>query len=467
MNLTFQDIFSISSLLLLLFGGITILFLEIFFSNISKRSFSTFTIVILFLAILAVYYSPQSHNPLINNWIRFDPISRFFSTLFLSTSILVALLSNSFLNHTRKSGEYFFFLFSSTFGLLLIGQSADFLTLFLGLETLSITLYVWCSYVKNWAHSQESSIKYFILGSLGAAIFLYGIALLYGASGTTQFDQLLTSYNETKSKFLFSGGITLITVGLAFKAAIFPFHSWAPDVYEGAPTPVTAFMAVGTKAGAFAAFAIIFLVSIPNALPFWNRSIVALSIITLLYSNFVALRQTELRRFFAYSGISHAGFLLIPLATNGPEALDAMQFYLAVYSIATLGAFSIVASLGYNHPDGAQISHLKSYFYRSPFLASMMTLCLLTLAGLPPTAGFLAKLFLFKLAYQSHLYVLLVVALFTSILSAYYYLRIALIMFSKQADLSHSILETKSIVTVSILCGLAITALTLFPSYFQ
>lgn len=465
-TLSLMDFFSLSPLIILLFGGILILFMEIFFSGISKKSFLSMTLSIFFLTLIAIHYSPISNNPLITSWIAFTPISKFFSYFFVGSSLLVALLSNSFLDATQKSGEYFFLLLSATFGLFLIGLSADFLTLFIGLETLSITLYIWCSYMKKWGSSQESSIKYFLLGSIGTAILLYGIALLYGATGTTQFNQLLNSYAETKSKFLFSGGITLITVGLAFKAAIFPFHSWAPDVYEGAPTPVTAFMAVGTKAGAFAAFMLIFLIYLPNALAFWNKSIIALSILTLLYSNFLALRQVELKRFFAYSGISHAGFLLIPLATNGGEAIEAMQFYLLVYSLATLGAFSIIASMGLN-PDGNQISHLNSYFYRSPILASIMTLCLLTLAGFPPTAGFLAKLYLFKLAYQSHLYILLTVALFTSLLSAYYYLRIILIMFTKQADINYSILKTKSIFTVGLFSALTLIFCIIYPSIFQ
>ena len=214
-----------------------------------------------------------------------------------------------------------------------------------------------------------------------------------------------------------------MTLGLAFKAAIVPFHVWAPDVYDGAPMPVTAFMAVGTKAGAFAAFTRVFLVALPQFDPLWNQGMAWLAIITMVYANIVALRQVQLRRFFAYSGISHAGFLLIPLIADTSDAPAALAFYLVVYAIATLGSFAILAFLD-KDSHGVFLRDLQGFFYRSPFLAAIFTLCLLTLAGIPPTAGFFAKFYLFKIAFQSGYYTLVIVGLLTTILSAFYYVRI-------------------------------------------
>jgi NADH-quinone oxidoreductase subunit N len=252
--------------------------------------------------------------------------------------------------------------------------------------------------------------------------------------GTTHFIGLLEKYRAlatASSKALFLGGIAFVTLGLAFKAAIVPFHVWAPDVYDGAPTPVTAFMAVGTKVGAFAAFARLFLVALPQFDPIWNQIVAWLAIFTMIYANIVALRQVQLRRFFAYSGISHAGFLLIPIVADTNEALPALAFYLIIYSLATLGSFAILAVLEHNS-KGVFLHDLYGLFRRSPLLAGIFALCLLTLAGVPPTAGFFAKFYVFKLAFQQGYYTLVIVGLLTTILSVFYYLRIISVMFSEE-----------------------------------
>lgn len=224
-----------------------------------------------------------------------------------------------------------------------------------------------------------------------------------------------------------------MTLGLAFEAALVPFQVWAPDVYDGAPTPVTAFMAVGTKVGAFAAFVRVFMLALPNFNIVWNEAVAVIAAVTLIYANIVALRQIQLRRFFAYSGISHAGFLLLPLVAQTPDSLTALLYYLIVYALATFGAFAVIAILD-KRMDGVILKDLNGLFQRSPFLAALLTLCLLTLAGIPPTAGFFAKLYLFKVAFEAQYYGLVIVALLTTILSAFYYLRIVGVMFTKQPE---------------------------------
>lgn len=468
MNLNIYDFAALSPLLIVLAGAVLLLLLESFAAPRKAKKFAApLTLAMLAAALTAVTLAPASDNILLTPWLRFDHLAKFFTTFFLIIAFASILLACTFFHYQQvTSGEYFFLLLSALFGLLLVGAAADFLTLFLGLETLSISLYVLCGYIKKWTTSHESAIKYFLIGSLAAAFLLYGIALIYGATGTTGFATLLTSYQgltAASDKTLFLAGIAFVTVGLAFKAAIVPFHTWAPDVYEGAPTPVTAFMAVGTKVGAFAAFAIIFLLVLPKFHPLWNSGIALLAVPTLIYANAVALRQTQLRRFFAYSGISHAGFLLIPLAAGGVEALPSLLFYLVVYAAATLGAFGIIAFLD-NGKESLTFTDLHGLFRRSPLLAALLALCLLTLAGIPPTAGFFAKFYIFKVAFQGGYYTLVIVGLLTTILSAYYYLRIIAIMLREASvHAAEAITPHWPAAYVAACCAVVIGLLSCFP----
>jgi NADH-quinone oxidoreductase subunit N len=255
--------------------------------------------------------------------------------------------------------------------------------------------------------------------------------------------------------------MALITFGLLFKAAVVPFHIWAPDVYAGAPTPVTAFMAVGTKAGAFAALIRLFLFTFKDFDPLWHQMIAFLVYPTLIYANFVAMRQVELRRFFAYSGISHAGFLLIPLAASTSESGPAMLFYLLVYTLATLGSFAVLSFVD-SESKGISLKDLRGLFHTSPFLASLFSLCLLTLGGVPPTIGFFAKFYLLKVAFTAGYYGLAVVGLLTTILSAFYYLRIVAVMFSEPARD-----ESKALSSLpASFCGSAIFVSIIFLSFY-
>jgi NADH-quinone oxidoreductase subunit N len=319
-------------------------------------------------------------------------------------------------------------LLAATAGAILLASAADFLLLFLGLETLSLALYVLCNYVKRSPEANESAIKYFLMGSLAAAFLLYGIALVYGALGTTNVAIFHRGYEyltTPTAHALFLGGVALITLGIAFKVALVPFHSWAPDVYAGASTPVTALMAVTTKVGAFAAFIRLFMPAETAFAPVWSQGVALLAYPTLIYASFVATRQTQLRRFFAYSGIAHAGFMLLALAVNTPEAVQAMLFYLVIYGVATLGCFAVMALFdGEGEGEGMTLNSLKGLFRSSPWLAAVLAICLLTLAGIPPTVGFYAKFYLLKLAFQAGYYGLVTVALLSTILAAYFYLRL-------------------------------------------
>lgn len=415
-----------------------------------------------FAASLLSSISPViSTNPLLTMWLQFDALAHFFTILFLSIGLFVAIISTSFFKSFEASWtEFYFFLLTSTIGLILISSANDFLTLFLGLETLSIALYVLTGYMKSWKISHEAAFKYFLLGSLSSAFLLFGIALLYGAFGSTNFDAL-KSYAQV-NQTLFLPGIALISVSLLFKAACVPFHIWAPDVYDGAPTPVTAFMAVGTKAASFAALIRLFLTLMPACCPLWQEAIAFSAYLTLIYANFVAMRQIQLRRFFAYSGISHAGFLLIPLAAGGIDATSSMLFYIAIYTIATLGCFACLAFLD-DTSDGVKLHDLKGLFYSSPWLASTFAFCLLTLGGIPPTVGFFAKFYLLKVAFMSGYYGLVVVGLLMAILAAYYYLRIVAVLFRERVEEKVLIRSTPTLACCTI-SFLFLICLSFYPN---
>lgn len=470
--LTANDIYALSPLLIILAGALILLLLESFAETWAKKISWLVSLLTLAAAAYPTYLHSGGDHPLLTPWIRFDETARFFSLLFLAIGLGSTLLAASFFKRFENEysnvthGEFYFLLLSAVVGLLLIASAADFLTLFLGMETLSISLYVLCGYMKKWEFSHESAMKYFLIGALGAAFLLYGIALVYGAIGTTQFSQLLPGYQalaDSQHTFLFVSGIALITVGLAFKAAVVPFHVWAPDVYDGAPNPVTAFMSVGTKAGAFAAFAIVFLLFLPSFSSWWNDGVSLLAIPTLIYANYVALRQTQLRRFFAYSGISHAGYMLIPIAAGTSDSLPALEFYLVVYSLATLGCFAVLAFLDYRS-EGVQLEDLRGLFKRSPMLAGILALCLLTLAGIPPTAGFFAKFWLLKVGFDAGYHTLVIIALLVTILSAYYYLRIVSVMLSESVDEGQATSISWPAYVVGVICFLGIMALSLYPN---
>ncbi len=472
LTLTLQDYLALSPFLIITSFALLILLLESFANHLARRFsiyLACFSIALAFVATAMTY---SSTHPLLTPWIRFDALKTTFNALFLGVGFVSCLLGKVFLDkevHSKaiSAGEYYFLLLSSLFGLMLIGASNDFLTLFIGIETLSIPLYILAVYIKRVKVSGEAALKYFLMGGLAAAFLVYGVAFVYGAVGTTNFQSLSTAYGAMKENggngAYFFSGLAMIMGALAFKAALVPFHNWAPDVYQGAPTPVVAFMAVGTKLGAMAAFAIVFLIAMPNIDNKVSFCMAALAAITLVYANFVATRQTQLRRFFAYSGMSHAAFMLIAILTGSSEAISALVLYFIVYALATMGAFAVLATLG---EDDEELSFeaVRGLFSKSPFLALAFSLCLLTLAGIPPTAGFLAKFYVLKLAYYAGYQWLVALALLTAVLAAFYYLRLMAIMFTVDAlPRRQSPKVSRPAFCVAAIAGLALIYVSLFP----
>lgn len=435
--LSFQDYLSLSPIGILLLAGLLLIVIESLFPKFSKRGAFFIAFLSVAGALFSSVYAPKSTHPYLTAFLISDSLSQFFTCFFLVVGGVIALISASFFKEREEShGEYAFLFLSSLIGLILIAASADFLTLFLGLEILSLALYILVAYMKNWSRTHEAAIKFFLLGSLATAFLIFGVALIYGATGTTNFEGLLEKYkalSNAPSRTLFICGSVFVALGLLFKAAVVPFHFWAPDVYAGAATPVTAFLAVGSKAGAFAGLARVFLVTLPGFDPFFSMMIAALSAITLLYGNILAIRQNSFRRFFAYSGISHSGFMLIAIAAAGEKgAFEALAFYLSVYAVATLGVFSLFTAIDAGDGD-IPFESVQGLFKKSPWIALSFALSLLVLAGFPPFIGFFAKFMLFKVAYTKGLILLMVLALIMTVISSYYYFRLVVLLFKGAA----------------------------------
>ncbi len=371
-----------------------------------------------------------------------DPYASFWKLLLYLVSGLTILLSFSYLKAERiHLAEYYGFLLLSLSGMMIMVSAADLLTIYLGTELMSISLYVLAGFKRFEGRSLEASAKYFVLGSFSSGILLYGISLLYGVSGSTRLSAIAVAVSarglEDPTLLL---SVILLVVGFGFKLAAVPFHMWTPDVYEGAPTSVTAFMAVASKVASFGAFLRVFLEGLEGFKTNWYVPLLVICIATLVLGNLVAIVQTNIKRMLAYSSIAHAGYALIGVVVAGQAEADgpirslglsSVMLYLAVYSFMTLGAFSIVAMLRKGGLEGEEIEDFTGLAKRQRLAAFLMLVFMVSLAGIPPTAGFIGKFYLFLAAVNAGLAWLAVVAVLFAAVSAYYYLRVVMVMYMR------------------------------------
>src|SRR6266496_2882729 len=391
------------------------------------------------IAATIILYIFGDHQPAFNQMIGSDQGSLYAYIIILSASLLGILLSPVYLKRLNlmHQGEYYALMLLATIGMMIMAAAISFLTVFLGLEMLSLALYILCGFATRRSSSQESGMKYFLLSSFASAFLLYGIALIYGATGNTSFagihSFLIAHIPNTHSLVTGVGyqiptllliGMGLLIVGFAFKVSAVPFQAWTPDVYDGAPAPVTAFMSVGTKAAALIAFARVFDVVLPVVKPDWEPVVWAIAILTIIGGNILALVQTNVKRMLAYSSIAHAGYLLIGVVAGGAVGLSAILFYLLCYTFMNLGAFGIVSVLERADNTGSSLNEIRGLWYRQPVLAGLLAFFMLALAGFPPMAGFAAKYYIFYAALQSGHPELMIIGVFASILGMYYYLRV-------------------------------------------
>ncbi len=387
------------------------------------------------------------HLPAFNSMIGSDQGSLYAYIIILSASSLGILLSPAYLKRLNivHQGEYYSLMLLATIGMMLMAAATSFLTIFLGLEMLSLALYILCGFVLRRGSSQESGMKYFLLSSFASAFLLYGIAMIYGATGSTSFagihgylvshiaiTRTLNPLAAVPLPTLLLLAMGLLIVGFAFKVSAVPFQAWTPDVYDGAPAPVTGFMSVGTKAAALIAFARVFDVMLPMVGRDWEPVILAITILTIIGGNIMALVQGNVKRMLAYSSIANAGYLLIGIVAGGAIGLSAILFYLLCYAFMNLGAFGVVAVLERDDNTGSNLSEIRGLWYRQPVLAGLLAFFMLALAGFPPMAGFAAKYYMFYAALQSGHAELMIIGVLASVLGMYYYLRVIAAMFMEK-----------------------------------
>jgi NADH-quinone oxidoreductase subunit N len=365
-----------------------------------------------------------------------DRFALVFGVVLLTAAGLTLLLSMS-RSEEDKSG-YLALILWAAMGMLMMASAGNLMTIFLGIELLSLALYVAVAFDPKHPHAREAAFKYFVLGSVASSFILFGFALVYGTTGTMELAKLAGLVSA--GSLYFKAGIALALVGFGFKLALVPFHVWAPDVYQGAPTPITAFMSVGTKAAAFAAAARFLLSAIPaDKQGVFLFPLAVLAALSMLLGATVGIWQTDLKRLMAYSGIAHAGYLIMAIPGLGAAGLSAAVYYLAAYCFTAMGVFSIVTLLESEGEEGASFEALSGLFYRRPFLGAAMALFMFANAGLPPTGGFIGKFLLAKAAvaaigpYTANAWTLLIALIVSTGISAYVYLRVIGVVFKKPA----------------------------------
>jgi NADH-quinone oxidoreductase subunit N len=405
----------------------------------SRNALTAIAVVGALAGICGNFYAVHNPGSAFSGLVAADPFSIFFSHLVGLVAVLVILAAAPYLDRERLAdAEFYALILFATAGMGVLASAQELLTAFIGLELSSISSYILAGYRRDTLKSGESSMKYFLLGSFATAFFLYGIALVYGVTGTTN---LLRMDAADPTSTMLKLGLALILIGLGFKVAAAPFQIWTPDVYEGAPTPVTALFSAGPKAAAFALLLRIF-ADVHAATQFWAWAFWILAALTMFVGNLGALLQTNVKRLLAYSSIAHAGYILVAFAavTNlskdmeigASPAYAAILFYLLTYALVKVGAFTIVSQLGGAGEKHLQLDDFAGLGERQPVVAAVLSLFLLSLLGLPVTAGFLGKFYIFKAAVDSHLIWLAVLMAVNSTIGAYYYIRLIVVMYMRE-----------------------------------
>jgi NADH-quinone oxidoreductase subunit N len=401
-----------------------------------------------------------------------DPFSTFFKFLLYLAAALVILLSMNYIRIEKINlGEYYAFLLIATAGMMVMVSGGDLITIYLGLELTSICFYILAGFKRYEERSTEASAKYFVLGSFSSGVLLYGISILYGLAGTTNLKDLASFFAASppaSSAVMTPGGalivaMVLLTVGFGFKVAAVPFHMWTPDVYEGAPTPITAFLSVGSKAASFAVFLRVFLSVFGGVQHDWQAILIVLSVVTMGLGNVVAIAQENVKRMLAYSSIAHAGYAMIGLVVGDRLGIYSLMLYLMIYAFMNLGAFGVVILLQRGGMSGEAISDFTGLAKKHPLYAFLMLVFMFSLAGLPPTAGFVAKFYVFMAAVNAHLAWLAVIGVIFSAISAYFYLRIVMVMYMKEPA-GETMLAPSPALSIALLVAVAVVVLVgIFP----
>ncbi len=401
--------------------------------------------------------------------VQADNFAIFFKIIFIIAAGLTILMARRYLiSHEIESPEFYALLLFSAVGMMVMAATSDLVVIFLGLEIMSVPLYVMAAFARHDVSSNEAGIKYFIMGAFASGILIYGIALVYGATGTTDLRRILADWGffEMHSQlFLYSGAI-LVLIGFGFKVAAVPFHMWVPDVYQGAPTPVTAFFSVAPKAAGFAALLRIFTYGFADMSQLW-AILWILAVLTMTVGNILAIFQDNIKRMLAYSSIAHAGYILVALTAGGDGAVSSAAYYLLAYTFFNLGAFAVITLIDTRNSSTAQIDEMQGLSGRHPFLAAVLALFMFALAGFPPTAGFMGKFYIFSEAIKNGYIGLAIIGVMNSFVSVYYYLRVVVVSFFARPNKEfEAVSYTPAIFIVLVITAAGTLILGILPGYW-
>jgi len=460
------DAIRVAPELILCAAGIFIMLLDPFLPAERKRINAWIAVVSSAAALASLGLVWQHRGTAYGGIIRADDFSIFIHCIVITVAILATLGAMQYLDNERaQRGEFYALLLFATAGMGILGSAGELITAFLGLEMSSISSYILAGFRRAALKSNEASLKYFVLGSFATAFFLYGIAMVYGATGTTILSGIQQALGSSAPGSLAALGLAMMFVGLGFKVVAAPFQVYAPDVYEGAPTPVTAVLASAPKAATFALMLRIFYTGFGSAGHLWFWVIWITAALSMCVGNFAALTQTSVKRMLAYSSIAHAGYILVAFAASSEIGIAAVLYYLAAYALMKLGAFLVVAQIGGPGERRLEIKDYAGLGTQQPVLAAGFSLFLLSLLGLPATGGFLGKFYAFQAALDSRLVWLVVLAAINSVIGAYYYLRVIVSMYfwDPQKDFQ-SIAVTPAIATALVIAAAGTIYLGLFPT---
>jgi NADH-quinone oxidoreductase subunit N len=435
-GISLSDFYYILPELVLTGGALIVLIADVLLPRGSNKALAWVTLLAIAATLVSLAPFTGTHVEVAHGLLAVDRFALFFKILFLVAAAITVLMSGRYLEVERVSaGEYYFLILCATLGMMVMAGGIDLISIFIGLETMAVSFYILVGLIKPSQRSNEAAVKYFLLGAFSLGVLLYGMSLMYGLSGTTSLRAMAPLFAGQEHDTRLILAVILVVAGVGFKIAAVPFHMWAPDVYEGAPTPVTAFLSVGSKAASFAMLLRIFLEGLPALSADWTVLFYALAVVTMTVGNLAALTQSNLKRMLAYSSIAHAGYLLIGVVAAGAgysRGVTATLVYLFIYSFMQLGAFGIIVLMRRQDVIGDELKDLSGLSSRRPFAAFAMLLFMLSLGGIPPTAGFMGKFWLFGAAIEAGYVWLAVIGVLNSAVSLYYYIRVVVFMYLKK-----------------------------------
>ncbi len=443
MNIPFPNLSPLMPEIIVSSAAILLLVFDLVFKN--KGVLALVGVV---AAAATLYLLPASYGETFGGMFISDSYSMYFKVIFIINFVLTVLISLKYIQRQKAEyGEYYSLLLFATAGMMIMASARDFIVLYLGLELMALSTYILAGIKRYDIKSNEAALKYFLLGAFSSALLLYGISLIYGLTATTDLYKIAAQLKQTEISTTLLLSMLLIAVAFCFKIAAVPFHMWAPDVYEGAPTSITAFMSIGPKAAGFAVIGRVFYVAFQNVQPDWTAVLIGISILTMAAGNILALVQTNIKRMLAYSSIAHAGYMLLGIITGTLEGRQAMMTYMLIYAFMNMGAFAVVIML----EKGEEIKDYDGLAKSHPLVAALMLVFMFSLTGIPPTAGFIGKFNIFMAAIKAGYAWLVVIAVIFSAISAYYYLRVVMNMYMKEATGEEPVIHTSPSLGLALL----------------